>query len=472
MSWSSRRLISAREISVEELKESRPQRWRTILKIAWPLIIANSFWNLQLTIDRIYLGNYSTEALGAAMAVMGVFWTPMALLQQTASYLMTFVAQYFGAKRFNMIGPAVWQSIYISIVGGLLLLLLIFFAPQIFNFIGHAESVRKLEIEYFVALCYSAMPTALVAAASGFYTGLGNTKIIMWINFVGLIANVIFDYIMIFGKFGFPAMGVAGAGYATALANWVSAFYGLYLVFRKENETDFGLRSGWRFNADLMRRFIRYGLPSGLQWALEGLAFTVFLIFIGRMANGSAGLASSGIVVTVMMLAILPALGVAQAVSVLVGQHLGEGKPEQAEASTWSGLQVAAMYIFTVGLTFALFPGFYLSWFHNAENAALWNEVSVIVPYLLLYVALFTSFDSMNLIFSFALKGAGDTKFVTMVALLMPWPIMVLPTWYMKDMNGAVYLAWGAASLYIILQAMVFLWRFTGGKWKKMSVIN
>jgi len=68
--------------------------------MAWPLIVANSFWNLQLTIDRIYLGHFSTEALAASMAVMGVFWVPMALLQQTAAYLMTFVAQYFGAKRF------------------------------------------------------------------------------------------------------------------------------------------------------------------------------------------------------------------------------------------------------------------------------------------------------------------------------------------------------------------------------------
>ncbi len=83
------------------------EKWLNLMKVAWPLIIAracpHSFWNLQLTIDRIYLGNFSTEALAAAMAVMGVFWVPMALLQQTASYLMTFVAQYFGAKEENRI---------------------------------------------------------------------------------------------------------------------------------------------------------------------------------------------------------------------------------------------------------------------------------------------------------------------------------------------------------------------------------
>lgn len=403
---------------------------------------------------------------------MGVFWTPMALLQQTAAYVTTFVAQYFGAQRLKMIGPAVWQAIYLSVGGGLLFLGLIPVADPLFELIGHEPGVRGLEIEYFKSLTYSAMPAALVAAASGFFTGFGSTKTIMQINCVGLVANVVLDYLLIFGNLGFPALGVAGAGYATALANWASAFYGLFLVFQKRYETEYFVRSGWRLDLPLMRRFLKYGLPSGLQWALEGLAFTVFLIVVGRMANGSAALASSGIVVTIMMLAVLPPMGVAQAVAVLVGQHLGDKHPERAEEAVWSGLQVSAMFIATVGLTFVLFPHFYLQWFHNAENAALWGEVQVIVPYLLMYVATFTTFDSGNLVFSFALKGAGDTRYVTLVALLMPWPLMVLPAWLVRDWDGAVYWAWGAASVYIIMQAMVFLRRFLGGKWKAMSVMG
>lgn len=447
-------------------------RWKSILQIAWPLIIANSFWNLQLTIDRIFLGNYSTESLGAAIAVMGVFWTPMALLQQTSAYLTTFVAQYYGAKEYKMIGPAFWQSIHISVVGGFLFLLLIPAAGQIFEWFGHTESLRQLEIDYFTALCYSAMPTAIVAAASSFFTGLGNTKTIIGINCVGLVANFVLDYLLISGNFGFPAMGIAGAGYATAIGTWIAAFYGIYLVFKKKQEQEFGLRSGWKFDGELLKRYLKFGLPSGFQWALEGLAFTVFLIFIGRMADGSAALASSGIVVTIMMLAILPALGVAQAAAVLVSQHLGEKNPEKAEEDTWSGLQVAWMYIVVIGASFLLIPSFYLSWFYNSEDPQMWAQVSTTVPHLLMFVALFIIFDTMNLIFSFALKGAGDTRFVSLVALVLPWPLMVFPTWYFKDYSGAVYFAWGAASVFSISQAVVFWRRFVGGKWKQMSVIH
>ena len=179
------------------------ERWKEILEIAWPLIIANSFWNIQLTIDRLFVGNYSTEALAAATAVMGVFWTPMALLQQTAAYLMTFVAQYYGARRLQMIGPAVWQSIYVSIIGGILILLLIPVAKEIFLAINHSPSIQNLETDYFIAICFSALPTALVASASGFFTGLGNTRIVMWINCSGMVANFIFDYLLIFFIFFF-----------------------------------------------------------------------------------------------------------------------------------------------------------------------------------------------------------------------------------------------------------------------------
>jgi MATE family multidrug resistance protein len=446
-------------------------QWSEILKISWPLIVANSFWNLQLTIDRIFLGNYSTEALGAAMAVMGIFWTPMALVQQTAGYAMTFVAQYYGAGQHRMIGPSTWQAIHLSIAGGLLFFFLMPLSNSFFAMMGHSPTLQVLETEYFNALCFSAMPAALVAAISGFYTGLGRSQVIIGINCVGLVANVFFDYLFIFGNLGLPAMGISGAGYATALANWCSAIFGFYLIFRKENEVLYAMRTGWRWSRDLMKRFLRYGVPSGLQWALEGLAFTVFLILVGRMPNGEAALSASGIAVTVMMLAALPAMGVAQGASVLVGQHLGEDAPDKAERSVWRALQIGLIYVVIMGLSFGLFPQFYLMWFHNADNQTIWAMVSAIVPNILMFIALFLAFDCMNLMFSFALRGAGDTRFVSAVALLVPWPLMVLPVWFTHQWDDAIYWGWGFAALYIVVQAFIFLTRFLGGKWKAMRVI-
>ncbi|MCS6984539.1 MAG: MATE family efflux transporter [Leptospiraceae bacterium] len=444
------------------------ESWAKIFHLAWPLIVANGFWNIQLSIDRFFLSQYSTYALGAAVTVMGVFWTPMALLQQTAAYVMTFVAQYHGARKYAFIGPFLWQSFYASLIGGSFFLFLIPPADFIFSFFGHPPELHTLEVSYFRSVCYSALPTAFLAAISGYYTGLGKTQIIILLNAIGMVINTLFDYLWIFGKAGFPQMGIEGAGYATSVANFASALVGFFLLFR-EKKSSFRLFS-WQFRPKLFWRFIRYGVPAGSQWALEGLAFTVFLIFMGKMRNGTVALSASGIAVTLMMLAILPAMGIAQAISSLVAHKLGEENAEQAERILWGGYFLTIAYMGLVSISFFLFPEFYLEWFNSADPN--WPSVFVYAKILLLYAGLFNIFDASNMVFSFCLKGAGDTRFVFLVALLLPWPIMVLPTFFLQTHTDGVYLAWGFALCFSFTQAMVFAWRVARGRWKNIRVIS
>jgi multidrug resistance protein, MATE family len=445
-------------------------RWKQLWLISWPLILANSFWNLQVTIDRIFLGSFSTDSLGAAIGAVGLFWAPMALVQQTSAYVTTFVAQYLGQDDKKWIGPCVWQSIYVGVVGGILFLGLIPMAPKLFQWVGHSPAIQILEVDYFQVLALSALPITLVATCSGFFTGLGQSQKVVGINLVGLLFNIFFDYFLIFGKGPIPQMGIVGAGLATALANWMAALFGLYLVFSVKNNQEYQLRQNRSVNWELMGRYIKFGLPSGLQWSLEGLAFTGFLVFVGRLPNGDSALAASGITITIMMLAILPVLGVAQGLSVLVGQSLGQGHPQLARSYTWVSFQMALVYTTTMAISFLLMPHAYLSLFKNTDRLQQWQEVSELVPNLLIFVATFLTFDAMNLIFSFTLKGAGDTRFVSLIALTLPWPVMVLPSWYVSSWSSGVYWAWAAASLFILLQALIFLWRFQQGRWQSMRV--
>lgn len=452
--------------------ENTKSRWKKILVVAWPLILANSFWNLQLTIDRIFLGALSTEALGAAMAVMGVFWVPMALLQQTSGYVITFVAQYFGAKESHKIGACIWQAVYVSITGGILFLGLNLLSGWFFSLIGHSPSIQKFEVEYFNAVAFSALPTALVAAFSGFFTGLGNTKVVLQINFVGLVLNAVLDYAMIFGNWGFPALGVAGAGYATAIATFGSAIYGAYVVFNHKNDQIYHVLRNWKPDFTLVKQFLKFGIPSGMQWAFEGLAFTVFLIVIGYYPKGEAALASSSIAVTILMLAVLPSMGVAQSVMTLVGQYLGEKNPAAAEQVTRDGIKISQVYMVIIALTFVTFPEFYISWFKNEENMALWSDVNTLAAQLLMIVAVFTLLDSVYLNISFALKGAGDTRFISMVALFVPWPLMVLPAFLVKGFENPVIWAWCFCAFYSFTTVIIVYLRFKHGRWKTMSVIS
>lgn len=445
--------------------------WKDVLRLAWPLIIANSFWNLQLTIDRIYLGAFSTEALGASMTVMGVFWVPMALLQQTSAYVSTFIAQYFGANQENRIGAATWHALIISLMGGCAVLGLNFFSSSFFQLVNHSPEIQKLEIELFNSLTFSALPTAVVALASGFFTGIGDTRKVIGINFIGFFINVILDYVMIFGKFGFPQMGVAGAGYATSLASYGSAFYGIYLILNKENRFRFALDK-FKFDPHLFKQFLKFGVPSGLQWALEGLAFTVFLIVMGRMQLGDAALSSSSIAVTIMMLAVLPTMGIAQAVMTIVGQSLGEKNPDKAESATYAGIKISLIYMSLMAMSFFLIPEFYLSWFKNDKNPELWTQVTTLAPQILMILGIFILLDSIYLNVSFSLKGAGDTRFVSLVALILPWPLMVLPTYLFREFSNGPLIGWWWAALYALVINIVIKLRFRSGRWKKINLIE
>lgn len=439
-----------------------------LLGIAFPLILSNAFMTLQITIDRIFLSQYSSDAVAASMPAMLVFWTPLALLQNTTLYATTFVAQYLGAGRPQRIGPAVWQALYFAVGTGVAFLSLLPLIGPLVALIGHPPAIQVLEATYFRCLCFGALPTLLIAAANSFFIGRGDSWTVLLVNATGFAVNATLDYALIFGHWGFPQLGMTGAGVATVAGSWAGALVALGLLFRPQFDAAFATVRGWKPEADLFRRLLRFGLPNGLQWALDALAFTFFINLVGWL--GEVALAATSVAVTINIMAILPILGLGQAVEVLVGQRLGADAPELAEKTTWTGFQIGWAYMCTVALLFALFPEPFVYFFRSTDPK--WTTVAAVVPVLLRFVAVYTVFDSMSLIFSFALRGAGDTRFVTAVSLLLAWPIMVLPTWLACIQGWGLYWCWAFASAYIIALGFTFLLRFLAGKWKAMRVIE
>ncbi len=442
-----------------------------VLRVALPLIISTSFWTLQMTIDRILLSRYDSDSVGAAQIAVLVFWTVYSLLHTTAQYSSTFVAQYLGAKQPHRVGPVMWQTLYFSLGSGVLFWLVMWFsADGIVSLAGHSGRIQEMETTYLKCLTFAALPMALVATASGFFMGREQTAVVMVINALGLVVNAGLDYVLIYGYWGFPEMGIAGAGWATVISSCAAAALALVLMFRPRYQAEYQLFSSWRFEAPLFGRLLRFGLPSGLQWALDGLAFVIFSFFIGKM--GEAELSANSIAFAINLLAFLPPMGIGQAVAVLVGQRLGENRPELAARSTWTGFGVAWIYMTVMGLSFVIFPDMYIALFQTQGEPEKWSQVAAIVPTLLCFAAVFCLFDSMNMVFSFALKGAGDTRFVSIISLALAWTFVVPPTvlaWYW---DWGIYWAWAFVTLYVISLAFVLLVRFCQGKWKSMRVIE
>jgi multidrug resistance protein, MATE family len=330
--------------------------------------------------------------------------------------------------------------------------------------------VQELEAAYFRCLCFSALPTLIVAAAISFFAGRGASWAVLTINCTGLVVNGVLCYAWVFGEWGFPALGIVGAGWATVCGSAASAALACLLLLGRSYRQQFATLSGWRLDFALMARLLRYGLPSGLQFALDGLAFTVFLFLVGQL--GDAELAATSIAFTLNMVAFLPALGMAQGVTVLVGQRLGEDRPRLAERTTWTGFRLAWIYMAVIAGLYVLLPGLLMQPFRAKTDDQLEARVAELVPVLLQFVAVYSLFDSMNLIFAFALKGAGDTRFVTILSVGLAWPLMVLPTWAARAYGWGLTWAWTFASAYVIVLGLALLARFRAGRWKTMRVIE
>ena len=155
--------------------------YHEVLTIAVPLILSTGSTSLHAFFSRIFLTWHSPVSLAAAMPASMVNFAIMSIFLNTAGYVSTFVAQYYGSGQNSKVGPIVWQAGMIAVVGGIINLLLIPLAPIFFAWVGHDAEVQASEVAYFQVLCLAAFPAIMASALSGMMAGLGRTKIVMWI---------------------------------------------------------------------------------------------------------------------------------------------------------------------------------------------------------------------------------------------------------------------------------------------------
>lgn len=462
---------------MREISHSLSQRYRAdsgyrqVLVLSIPLIFGSGAMAIMQFVDRMFLAWYSQEAIAATMPSGVVYFTIMSLFTGTASYVGTFVAQYWGANQKHQIGSIVWQGMYVAAFAGVSLLLLIPFAEDFFRLVGHDAKVQELETVYFQLLCLSAAPSAASAALSGFFIGRGKTVPVMWVNVISTVLNMILNYLLIFGKWGFPAWGVFGAGVATVIATTFTAVVFLAMVFHSRYQEQFATRTNWRFNGPLFWRLLHFALPNGIQWTIEHMGFSAFILLVGRL--GTVELAATNIAFNINMLAFMPMMGFGTAISILVGQNQGRDRPDLSERCVYSGLHLALIYMSTMIFFYVFTPGIFVWPFAAGAEPGSMVEIEEMVIILLRFVALYSLFDVLSIVFSSGIKGAGDTRFVMYMIVGFSIIGLTLPIYLaLAVFQLGLYAAWVIISIYIGLLSFIFWYRFRSGKWKTMRVIE
>jgi MATE family multidrug resistance protein len=473
---------------------------KELLALALPLVISQSFMTVQVLADTWLLARHDTDEMTASFPAAMWYWLGFGFLSVTAGYTSTFVAQYTGAGRPHRVGPAVWQGVYFAAAAGLAFLLYLPLADPLTRLAGFEPHLQRLQAAYLRCLACAALPMLVMAAVNGFFSGRGQTWTVLLIEAFGTAVNVALAVTLIFGEAGLQfrdaagnltfrvpglpgttGMGIEGAGWATVAGSWAAALLALALFLRPKYREAYATGSGWRFDRELFGRLMKYGGPAGLQIFLDVLVFHLFVQFVGRLGPAAAG--ATTLAVRFNMVAFLPMMGVGQAVSILVGQRLGGDRPDLAEKSVHTGVRWAFGYMCVVAAVYLFAPGPLVGLFEPEGDVDKFAAIAAVVPTLLVCVAIYSLADAVNVTYAFALRGAGDTRFVTWLTFALAWPVMVLPTaavvtWRselaaaLPGMGDPLYWAWGFATAFIILMAGCFVLRFRTGKWKTMRVIE
>ena len=309
----------------------------------------------------------------------------------------------------------------------------------------------------------------MAGSFSAFFTGLGATRWVMVVDTLAMVLNGLLDYGWIFGHWGLPALGIGGAAWATVSAQWFRMAVYFVLLMLPRYRRPYGLWSGRRLDPPLMRRLLRYGVPSGLQLFVEIATFTLFVLLLGKL--GEKAMAATTLAFNLNVLAFMPMIGLSIALSTLVGHELGRDRPDLASRATWISLLMAAAYMGAMALAYVLMPKVLMLGYALGASPEQFAEIESTTVVLLRFVAVYCLFDAMNVIFAGTLRGAGDTRFILLTSLLLT-PCTLAATWVGVHWQLGLLWCWCVITAWVCSLGLIYGARFLTGRWKQMRVIE
>ena len=450
---------------------SAPHGYRDILQVGLPLIAGMiSSTAMQFT-DRLFLSQYSVTSVAAAMPssmAANVLQLPLLGL---CGYVSVFIAHYIGAKRDSDVGRAFWQGMWLALISTFLLAFSCLLAEPLFTWAGHPPAVIVEEIIYFRILTLGSTFLLFGSVISGFFIGRGYTRPVLFANLAATMLNIPLNYIFIFGKYGAPELGIAGAG-ATTVFSWAfcAAVLG-YKVFTKENDEKFHIFRAWRLEHDIFVRLLRYGIPSGINFFMEVVVFAWFIMEVGRL--GEVALAASNIAFSMNSLVFMPMMGLNSAIAALVGQAMGRKRPDEARTLARNTLHLSLAYMLPLCVFIVIFAGPLMDLFRPVDSSVDYAPIRATGIMLIYYIALYSLVDSGNIVYLGALKGAGDTFSVMLILGGTGFSVLVLPIVVLKVLDTAhLHALWIVLTTYVMAVALCAYLRFKYGKWHEKRLIN
>lgn len=437
-----------------------------ILRMVWPLALGMANNAVMQFVDRVFLSRESALSLEAALPASMLALLFVGFFQSVVAYSGTFAAQYHGKGDDAGCARSCTAGLLLALAGGAVCAALVPAGRALLDLGGHSAAVLAREKTYYSVVMGGGAASCALMAVQGYFTGISRTRVVFWANVAGNAANVALDALLIFGCGRIPAMGIAGAAYATVAAQalqFAVLFALAWPALARARRAPFGEAR------TLPWRILRYGVPSGVYSLLNILSFTVFVFLTGRV--GDTAFAASNAAFSVNYLLIAPIEGFALGAGALVGQRQGAGDAAGAARAGARVLALAEAYVLAASVAVLVFHRPILGLFvadAAAADAAAFLSLGFT---LFLMMAAWQLFDGADVVLSGALKGAGDTKFVMNWMLVCSFGFWLPLLFCVYRLHPTMPALWATQIVYVAVICIGTALRWFFGPWRRIRLV-
>ena len=441
--------------------------YKKILQVALPAIAGLSTQMVVSLVDSAMVGRIDEATYALAAMGIGVLatWALISFFSSLATGIHVVVARKFGEGDYISCGVTLNNSLAIAIlIGGIVAMIGVFFSDPIAHLFATDETVGNLASDYLYYR-FMGIPFFLISVSfRGFFFGINKTKIFMFSGVITNFLNIIFNYIFIYGEFGAPRMGLAGAGLGSTLATTFDGLFYTAIILLPSYRKKYENLKNFIFNKNIISAILKISLPVSFQNIFILIGFLSFVAITGII--GTLEQAATQAVISTLFISFLPCFGFGIAVQTLVGNNLGARKFRLAKIYGFETAKVATIYTIVLGFIFMMIPQYVLLIITNDRTI-----IDTASPSL--RIAGFAQiFYGVGVVLANGLQAAGRSFYVMKSEVITNLIIFVPLAYFLGVyLNLGLTWAWMALPVYIILYSLVIYLKFNSMNWHtKISI--
>jgi MATE family multidrug resistance protein len=440
----------------------KPKWLREVQTCFWlslPLATAQVLQSATGFVDTVMMGMLGSQTIAAGGLGATVFMGLLLIATAIVAAVSPMVAEAYGAGMDSRVRIVVQQGLLLAIALGIPLMLLLRSMEPILQGLGQSPDLIPLMGVYLRAVSWGAIPALLVAVLRSFVAALSKPRPVMVVVLLGTGINGVANYTLMFGLFGFPRLGLAGIGYASALSFWGMLLLLTGYIFLNQELKLYPIFEGrLRLEPKSFRGLLRIGIPMGILSLVEAGMFTLTTLLVGLL--GTVPLAAHQIALQTAALTFMVPMGIGLGTTVQVGQRLGQKDALGMRLAGFAGIGLGGVFMLLMAIAMWLMPQTIVSLYLDVQDPAN-QEVVALAIRLLLVAAIFQIVDGVQVTATGALRGMQDTRIPMIIGIISYWGIG-LSSGYLLGFHfgmGSVGL-WLGWAIGLLAAAIVLTWRF------------